>query len=47
MNGDLSEAARIFSETTKREIDFADSVAIHYRPKDKTNPNKYIKLVGK
>jgi tetratricopeptide (TPR) repeat protein len=47
MNGDLSEADRVFSETTKREMDFADSVAIHYRPKDKADPTKYVKLVGK
>ena len=47
MSGHLSEADRVFSETTKREIDFADSVAIHYRPKDKEDPTKHIKLVGK
>ena len=47
MNGDLSDASRVFSETTKREINFADSVAIHYRPKQKTDPTKYMKLVGK
>jgi tetratricopeptide (TPR) repeat protein len=47
MNGDLSEADRIFSETTKREMNFADSVAIHYRPKQKTDPTRNVKLVGK
>ena len=47
MNRDLSEADRVFSETTKREINFSDSHAIHYRPKDKSDPTKPIKLVGK
>jgi hypothetical protein len=47
MNGDLSEADRVFSETTKREINFSDSVAIHYRPKEKADPTKFVKLVGK
>jgi tetratricopeptide (TPR) repeat protein len=48
MNGDLSEAERIFSETAKREINFTDSQTIHYRPKDKTNPSRLpIKLNGK
>lgn len=47
MNGDFSEADRVFSETTKREINFADSVAIHYRPKEKANPAAFIRLVGR
>jgi tetratricopeptide (TPR) repeat protein len=47
MNRDLSQADRVFSETTKREINYSDSHAIHYRPKDKSDPKKYIKLVGK
>ena len=47
MNRDLSEADRVFSETAKREINFSDSRAIHYRPRDKTNPAAPIKLIGK
>lgn len=47
INGELSEASRIFTETIKRDISFADSVAIHYRPKDKTDPHRFVELVGR
>ena len=40
MNGDLSEADRIFSETAKRDINYAESLAIHYRPKQKPDTTK-------
>jgi hypothetical protein len=33
--------------TTEREISFSDSHAIHYRPKDKADPTKNIRLSGK
>jgi tetratricopeptide (TPR) repeat protein len=47
MNRDFSEADRVFSETTKREINFSDSHTIHYRPRDKGDPSRNIKLAGK
>jgi tetratricopeptide (TPR) repeat protein len=47
MNRSFSEASRVFVETIKREISFADSHVIHYRPKDKADPGKNVKLVGK
>lgn len=47
MNRDLTEAARVFSETTKQEINYSDSHSIHYRPKDKVDPSRNVKLVGK
>jgi hypothetical protein len=47
MNGEFSEADRVFSETSKREISFSDSHAVHYRPKDKADPTRNVRLSGK
>jgi tetratricopeptide (TPR) repeat protein len=47
MNSNFSDASRVFVETIKRDISFSDSHVVHYRPKDKTDPSKNVKLVGK
>lgn len=47
MNGNFSDADRVFAETLKRDISYADSYAIHYRPKDRINPADHMSLVGK
>lgn len=46
MNGDFGEADKIFQETTRREINFSDAVAINYRPKNKQNLSELVSLEG-
>lgn len=47
LNGDFTEAERIFEQTYKREFPAAESMRVYFRPKDLSDKTKQLHLLGK